>query len=178
MTSLALANAIYPPAFAYVHPWADVGSGNNVVAVDFKRKQRAVPAQEAANVSAAAKEWRQVATSRLADLCRLAEGWDGVGSIGIPGGVLAKANRVLDLAFSGGTHPAPPTAVPCGDGSIQLEWWLLDTRFEFTIETNGEMEAWALDRDNGHEFSAEGSDAIELLSKWSGRLTADKLVRP
>lgn len=160
---------------AGIAPWA---SATNVVHVNFGRPGRGeIAAKEPApNAASDVSEWREVAVRRLSALNRLSDGWDGPGSIGISDGLLARAERILELAFEGRRFPAPPAAVPAGDGSVQLEWRLIDTRFEFVIETNGEMEAWAQDRTSGHEWSALGSAAIELLSKWSARLTADKLL--
>lgn len=104
------------------------------------------------------------------------DGWDGASSLAVPHDVLAKADRLLTLAFNGVSHPAPPATVPCADGTLQLEWWLVDTRFELSIEADGAMEGWGLDRESGHEASATGTKAFELLRKWSARLTADKLA--
>ena len=96
----------------------------------------------------------------------------------MPSAVIAKADRVLELIFDGIAHPAPPAAVPCADGALQLEWWLTDTRFQLSVEADGGLEGWALDRESGHEASAFNAKAIELLRKWASRLTADKLAFP
>jgi hypothetical protein len=124
-----------------------------------------------------AGEWREIAVERLAALRDRLNGWDGEGSVRPDDALLSKAERILDLVFEGKRFPAPPTAVPCGDGSIQLEWWLVDTRFELMIEPDGKMESWALDRLSDHSVEASGPAAVELLSKWAARLTADKLLR-
>ena len=121
-------------------------------------------------------DWKAVATSRLSALHRLRPGWDGQGSIQPSDDILSRASRILDIVFSDVAHHAAPAAVPCADGSLQLEWWLVDTRFELAIEPNGAIEGWALDRMTGREVSAEDAAAIELLAKWASRLTADKLV--
>lgn len=150
---------------------------SNVIVVDFARRSASTRLTPSATpAKSAVPEWRKIAIGRLAALHRLADGWDGASSVAISGPALAKADRILGLAFDGVVFAAPPAAVPCGDGSVQLEWWLTDTRFELLIEPDGHLEGWAQDRKTGHEVEAEGSAAIQLLSKWSRRLTADKLI--
>lgn len=177
MMPAALANALYdrtpyaPPKPYTAHP------ESNVVSIDFGRRTAALSDRFRSGTDAGsdAPEWLNTASDRLAHLRRLADGWDGVGSIGVSADTIAKAKRILELAFDGVAHPAPPATVPCGDGTIQLEWWLIDTRFELSIDADGRLESWGLDRESDHEASAVGTMAIELLMKWASRLTADKL---
>lgn len=184
-----LANAAYDSMSLNVAPWTSAAAQpgqavvwparGNVIEVDFARKMPAQQARSlAGNNMGDLGEWRSVAAERLASLRHFRPGWDGPGSKDIAEPLLALATSILDLAFKGRRFPAPPSAAPAGDGSIQLEWWLVDTRFEMTIEADGDLEAWALDRSSGHEFEASGTEAIELLTKWSARLTADKLALP
>jgi hypothetical protein len=121
-------------------------------------------------------EWREIASKRLAALHSLEAGWDGVGSVPISETAIAKADRLLDLAFNDVPFPAPPSAVPCADGSLQLEWWLSDLRVELAIEDAGEVELWVQNRSTGREYTALGAEALTLLLRWSKQLTADKLA--
>ncbi len=152
--------------------WSNASSRDNVVSVDFKRKI----VREAASEPVYAA-WQEVAASRLDRLRAYVQGWDGPASLPISHDALARGGRLLALAFENLAHPAPPAAVPCADGSLQLEWWLTDTRFELSIEANGATYAWAQNRLTGEETEAEGKDATNLLFGWARRLTADKLIQ-
>jgi len=185
MMPAALTNAVYDHT-PYAPPIVSTGfeanlialAWDNVVRVDFAR--RTASRGEQANVEVHATcdklQWRQVTSDRLSRLRRLVDGWDGAGSVGMSERAIAKADSILSLVFDGITHPAPPAAVPCADGALQLEWWLTDTRFELSIEADGCLEGWALDRESKHEVSASDGKAVELLRKWAKRLTADKLA--
>lgn len=180
MPPAAFANAVFAASVVYAPAptpaTAQVSCGNNVVRVDFARKQRDERVHGAvADAKTPQPLWRIVATERLSALRRFADGWDGDGSAAISRPSLAKALRLLDVAFASVKYPAPPVAVPCADGSVQLEWWLTDTRFELSISPDGDLEAWACDRLHAHEIEGDGSLAVELLAKWAPRLTADKL---
>ena len=147
-------------------------SCDNVLAVDFKRK---VVRECTEQVRSAA--WLEVAANRLDKLRSYKPGWDGPASLSISSEALARAGRLLGLAFENFAHPAPPSAVPCADGSLQLEWWLTDTRFELSIDIDGSTCAWAQNRRTGEEIEAEGTDATNLFFQWARRLTADKLIQ-
>lgn len=176
----ALANMLPLPC-SFGTPYDTTADANmphslgNVVSVDFKRKRAATSAQ-LGNDAPAPSEWQELASERLASLSLLRDGWDGPLSVAPAPESLARARRILDLAFERARFPAVPAAVPSGDGAVHLEWWLFDARFEFIIEADGSLEAWGLDRTTDHEVAASSTDAIELLAKWSSRLTADKLV--
>lgn len=175
--ALANLNVSTVPYAPFTHSWvSEIGS--NIVFASFAppRPRPASLRSASKGIGADAPEWRKVARERLANICRYQDGWDGVGSKGISEELTSKADRVLEIAFNGVPFPAPPSAAPCADGSLLLDWWLVDTRFELMIEPNGALEAWALDRGTGHEASADGPAAIDLLRKWAGRLTADKLL--
>lgn len=151
----------------------------NVVAVDSKQPQAAPRPSLVASVSeGAVGEWREIASRRLHALRQLEAGWDGRNSAPISSALVARADRILDVAFDGVAYPAPPSAVPVADGTLQLEWWLSDTRVELALDHNGDVDIWVQARDTGAEFAAEGADALSLLLKWSRRLTAEKLVTP
>lgn len=151
---------------------SNVASRDNVVSVDFKRKT----VREAAADTAWAA-WRQVAAERLNALRSYQPGWDGPKSLPISSNALARGGRLLELAFENLAHPAPPSAVPCADGSLQLEWWLTDTRFELSIAADGFTYAWAENRLTGDQTEAEGKDATNLLFQWARRLTANKFIQ-
>lgn len=152
--------------------WSNASSRDNVVSVDFKRKivREAVPEPVCA-------AWQELAANRLDRLRAYSKGWDGPASLPISHDALARGGRLLALAFENLAHPAPPAAVPCADGSLQLEWWLTDTRFELSIEADGATYAWAQNRLTGEETEAEGKDATNLFFRWARRLTADKLIQ-
>ena len=116
--------------------------------------------------------WQELFQSRLSSISGLKDGWDGVNSITIDKSVLAKSARLLDVAFSSVDSPVAPAVVPCGDGSLQLEWRLPKTRFEIDIEPNGSIEAWALDRSTGVESMASGLEARSMLIRWAPRLSS------
>ena len=182
MISAAVANSPYlSTIYAAAKPY-EVQEGNAVNIGSGKWSEAiSEPARPDADASLGLDDWRKeewhkITTSRLARLKRLREGWDGTGSIGISSETIAKADHILSLAFSGIAYPAPPATVPCGDGTLQLEWWLIGTRFTFSIEANGSFESWGLDRNSKHEASEVSIKAIELLRKWASRLTADKLT--
>jgi hypothetical protein len=181
MIPAALANIFYSKDIPFAPAPAPIGytANSNVIPVDFVAKVVMPHVNDATSAADTTEfpEWRTIATQRLSALHRFLDGWDGDGSLAVAATALAKADRILGFAFEGIAFAAPPVAVPCADGSLQLEWWLTDTRFELSIESNGEMESWALDRSSGQEASAVGTAAIELLSRWSGRLTADKLAQ-
>ncbi len=145
---------------------------DNVVSIDFNRKivREAVPKPVCA-------AWQELAANRLDRLRAYTQGWDGPASLPISHDALARGGRLLALAFENFAHPAPPAAVPCADGSLQLEWWLTDTRFELSIEADGSTYAWAQNRLTGEEIEAEGKDATNLFFRWARRLTADKLIQ-
>lgn len=121
--------------------------------------------------------WRTLSQKRLADVSRLRNGWDGPASLGVDGQTAALAMRLLDIAFESVRHPAVPAFVPSGDGALQLEWRLSDTRFELDIEADGELTAWALDRRTGQEHEQIGDAAKEMFFAWATTLTADKYRR-
>ncbi len=120
--------------------------------------------------------WKKVAARRLADVSLLAAGWDGGQSIAVHPNAIATAERLLDVAFRSVAFPAVPSVVPCGDGSVQLEWRLNDSRFELEIEADGQLGAWALDRPSNISTERNGFAATQLLLSWAHRLTADKYV--
>lgn len=180
MMPSALANAIFAAGSRYapapVPTFHSIEEGSNVVRVDFKRRAPLAATKPADPLSRPADNlWREIAADRLAALARFVDGWDGPASRSIPQESRLKALVLLDAAFTGVRYPAPPAVVPCGDGSLQLEWWLTDTRFEVSISSDGDLEAWGCDRVVNHEVEAFGSASVELLSKWASRLTADKL---
>ncbi len=152
----------------------EVESHGNVITVDFARKKR----KPSAESEASAASWRQIATSRLAALSVLQNGWDGSGSVAISREAVALADRLLEVAFNDVRFAAPPNAVPCSDGAVQLEWWLTDVRLEVVVEASGVSEVWGLMRDTGLEFEATGAQGVEIFLGWAKRLTADKLVSP
>ncbi len=118
--------------------------------------------------------WKKIVARRLADVSLLRAGWDGPASIAVNPNAIATAERLLDVAFRSVSFPAVPSVVPCGDGSVQLEWRLNDTRFELEIEADGQLGAWALDRPSNISAERTGFAATQLLLSWAQRLTADK----
>ena len=118
--------------------------------------------------------WKKIVARRFADVSMLKTGWDGPASIAIAPNAIATAERLLDVAFRAVEFPAAPSVVPCGDGSVQLEWRLNDTRFELEIELDGQVGAWVLDRPSGISAERTGAAAIQLFLSWAQRLTADK----
>ena len=169
--NLCYANAVttWPTAPAPPPIPTDMGvnRSGNVITANFGRRGLRV---------AAASDWLTVASSRLERLRSYGAGWDGPASRAISPYALTRAGHVLTFAFDGVPFPAPPRAVPCADGSLQLEWWLTDTCFEIYVACDGSMTAWAEDRVTGQELEREGSEAINLLLQWARRLTADKLI--
>lgn len=161
------------PDFARVQPvsfFANSVSTSNVISVDFKRRGKpTVPDLEC-------DSWQKVAAERLDGLREYNPGWDGPASRAISEDVLARAGKLLTLAFQDIPYPAPPAAVPCADGSVQLEWWLVDSKFELTIKTDGSTEAWGHILSTNEECEAMGKDATNLFLQWARRLTADRLV--
>jgi hypothetical protein len=123
---------------------------------------------------AEAPSWRRIVARRFADVGALTRGWDGPASIAVSLTALGLAERLLEVAFQAVSFPAVPSVVPSGDGSVQLEWRLADSRFEVEVDPSGDVSAWALDRKSGLSIERAGNAAIEMLFNWSSRLTADK----
>lgn len=122
-------------------------------------------------------EWQSIVIRRLREVAVLKGGWDGPRSVGVEPRHISLANSILETVFKSIRHAAAPSISAGADGALSLSWYLLDSRFEFSIEEDGSFEAWALNRKTDHEESAEGSQAIQLLISWARRLTADKMLR-
>jgi hypothetical protein len=74
-------------------------------------------------------DWREVITARLAELERLAPGWDSEGALPVG---RRHANLVMHFLVrlaAGGVTPLPlPDVVPLADGGVQLEWHIAPGR--------------------------------------------------
>lgn len=163
------------PASAFSPPNKIVHS--NVVTVDFKRKTIVVNNdRRGIQVDQELPDWQKAVVGRLSRLRGLTSGWDGPLSLPISDAAITLASRLIDVVFKDIDHPAPPSAVPFADGSLQLEWRLVDLRAEFAIASDLTVSFWALDRTNAHEVEAEDQAAKELFLKWAHRMTADKLI--
>lgn len=120
--------------------------------------------------------WKSVVARRFQEALSLEADWDGLDSEAVSSEIVSLADKLLVLAFENIQHPAVPAVVPAGDGSIQLEWRLIDSRFELEISKDSSVEAWALDRSTNHSIEADGAEAISLFISWAQRLTADKFI--
>lgn len=116
--------------------------------------------------------WSFAVREATARLSVLRDGWDGPGSKAIANRALFKAESLVREALEGRLSALPPYLVPGGDGSIQIEWHERDGEIEFLIDPNGDLYIWGQSHLSGHEFEAEGDDALALFARWAPRLAA------
>lgn len=120
-------------------------------------------------------DWRLLTQSRIGAALSLQDGWDGPKSLGVRKSLAIRAFSLLQLGLSRCARPTAPYAVPCADGSLQLEWHFTSTEFELYFERDGRMSAWAHNRDTGYEIEAEGSSARDLFLRWAPELSSSEL---
>lgn len=87
-----------------------------------------------------ALEWRDIVTARLAELERLAPGWDTEGGLPV---ARRHANRAMQflvrLATDEATSLPVPDIVPLADGGVQLEWHVAPgRRVDFVSDEDSE----------------------------------------
>ncbi len=124
-------------------------------------------APRAATLSGVEPEWRDVFSARIERLRGLSRGWDGPGSVPVQGRLLLQAVQIVMEALGGSRKASPPSLVPGGDGSLQIEWHTELGEIEFDLAVNGRRSIWIHDRLTGEEIEGEDERALTLLSRWA-----------
>lgn len=120
---------------------------------------------------APADEWRDVVTARLAELERLAPGWDSDGGVPVR---RRHSNRAVHflvrLTSSSGAVPIPiPDIVPLVDGGVQLEWHIAPgVRVDFVSDEDNEPVVLAQDPAGLTETPARLVNVAELRALLEG----------
>lgn len=134
--------------------------------------QRAAPLPRAAAPAQTTNlvAWKKVARHRMGLALGLRPGWDGSTSSPVSRSLGLKAMNFLEFALASQTEPEAPFIVPRADGGIQLEWHTKSVEIEVYFEPEGDVSAWATDRDTGYEIEVEDGETLPLLIRWAPRL--------
>lgn len=109
-------------------------------------------------------EWRDIVTARLAELERLAPGWDSEGALPVG---RRHANRALQflirLMASGAAPVAVPDIIPLVDGGVQLEWHMASgRRIDFVSDGGSDPVILVQDAESLDEAPAHSIDIAAL----------------
>jgi len=109
-----------------------------------------------------ALDWRGIITARLAELERLAPGWDSEGGLPVGRGHANRAIRfMVRLMGEGGV--SIPDIVPLADGGVQLEWHAAHgRRVDFVSDEDSEPVVLIQDDDSLIERPARSVDFAQL----------------
>jgi len=115
-------------------------------------------------------EWRDVATARLAELERLAPGWDSDGGLPVR---RRHANRAIQflvrLMADASTPIALPDIVPLADGGVQLEWHVAPgKRLDFVSDEDAEAVVLVQDAGTLRETPARLVNVTALQALFQG----------
>jgi hypothetical protein len=105
-------------------------------------------------------EWRDIVTARLAELERLAPGWDSEGALPVG---RRHANRAIQfLVRLMATREAPvavPDIIPLADGGVQLEWHMASgRRIDFVSDDGSDPVILVQDAESLDEAPAHSID--------------------
>lgn len=119
---------------------------------------------------ARALEWRDLVIARLAELERLAPGWDSDGGLPV---ARRHANRAMQflvrLAADEATSLPVPDIVPLADGGVQLEWHVApDRRIDFVSDEDSEPMILVQNPTGFNETPVRLADATKLRALLSG----------
>jgi len=155
---------LLPAAMALATPiWSTFGGANAYAApIQFE-------ADVGGHVSGNSYSPTKSVNDRLKYIGSLESGWDGHLSAPISKISISNARHVIALVREIAPFEKDPAIVPCADGSLQIEWHLVDSRFEMYFENDGSVGAWWDDRSTGREFEAEGTEAHTLIGHWAVR---------
>lgn len=109
-------------------------------------------------------EWRDLVTARLAELERLAPGWDSEGGLPVGRRHANRAIQFLVRLMARGATPVPvPDIVPLADGGVQLEWHVAQgRRIDFVSDDDSGPVVLVQDGDALTEAPAQSVDVAAL----------------
>ena len=93
-------------------------------------------------VNEPAHGWRDSVKSRLNELVRLTEGWDGYRAVPVSFANANFALRMLEAVC--GAHAPSPQIVPGPDGDLQIEWHTHSADIELHVVGPNQVHAWRL----------------------------------
>lgn len=115
-----------------------------------------------------ANEWRQVVTARLAELERLAPGWDSDGGRPVGRQHADRASVFVARLMALGELPLPDI-VPLADGGVQLEWHTSQGgRIDFVTDEEAAPVVLLQDGEHLTETPAHSVDLAQLRALLEG----------
>lgn len=115
-------------------------------------------------------DWLKTSRQRFGAALALPDGWDGPASYSVSREVAFYAERLTEFALQSVDQPLAPYVVPLPDGGLQVEWHSVTTEIEVYFDNEGNVSAWAHNRQTGFEVEKEGVAAVQLLKRWAQRL--------
>ena len=116
------------------------------------------------------KGWKAKLKNRFAELRNLENGWDGYRGVALDGQIEAVASSLLGEIYD--PRVAPPSLVPGGDGSLQIEWHVNNCDLEIDVLSPEEVVAYMNNQGTGFEEEISVGENREKLSGWVRQLVA------
>ena len=138
------------------------GSRRVVITPDVKSQQRTT------FFDSGGSEWQATAKSRLEDLIRLNEGWDGYLAFPVSFDNAMFAYQMLDSIARPETPP--PQIVPGPSGDLQIEWHLAQGDIELWVRGPNNVHAWRSTVD-GRDEEIELSTDFAVVATWLKEIT-------
>lgn len=113
--------------------------------------------------------WQGVSKSRLEELVRLQEGWDGYAAFPVSFDNAMFAYRMLE-SISRRDTPAPQI-VPGSSGDLQIEWHLPHGDIELWVRGPNSVHAWRSINDGNGEEEVELTTDFSLVAGWIREIT-------
>lgn len=129
----------------------------------------AKPQQRATFFDSESCEWQAVAKSRLEELIRLKEGWDGYSAFPVSFDNAMFAYQMLDSIARPET-PAPQI-VPGPSGDLQIEWHLAQGDIELWVRGPNNVHAWR-STDDGEDEEIDLSTDFATVAEWLKEITS------
>ena len=114
--------------------------------------------------------WKERLKNRFEELRNLEDGWDGYKGVAITGEIEAFTISLLSEIYD--PRVAPPSLVPGGDGSLQIEWHVNDCDLEIDVLSPEDVFAYMINHGSGAEEEINIGENRRELSVWIRRLVA------
>lgn len=128
--------------------------------VEFSRYRKIIEYESAA--------WTNQLKERFVELLQLPTGWDGYQGTSLSIDCFNFTQSVLNSLCR--DEVPPPSMVPGGDGTLQLEWHLLDVDIELDVLGIYNVSAYMFDHKTNEELEIELAKDFTVVDSWIEKL--------